>query len=431
MKRVFALSLTLALFVAACGPKARPAPTAAPTTHPVERQARILDAIWNAVNDQYVYKDFNGVDWKAAGDEARAKIESGLTDEAFVETIRAMIGKLPPGTVQWQTREERLASQTSDSQTYEGIGAFVAVRAEPTPRIILLAVMKDSPAAQAGLAAHDGILAVDGLAVKAEEGLGVIQRVRGPAGTTVTLSVKSPSETPRDVPVKRGKLTAGAELLGGTITGTNIAYFLFPTQPTDNMENDVLGALQTLSQAGPIEGIILDLRIARTGAQWPLGEMLTLFADGKLGSTYTRAGQELLEITGQDLFESQTLPLVMLVGPDTEGAPEVFAAAVQDAGRAKVVGLPTPGHVEGTAEVALPDGSRVFIASSSFVTLKGRDLGLKGVEPDEIVKADWDEVSDTDDPVIDQAVEIIRKLLYLINGVSNLGTSPDEAARTP
>ncbi|MBI3361986.1 MAG: PDZ domain-containing protein [Chloroflexi bacterium] len=381
-----------------------------PTTSSAERQLRVLDALWSAIDDQYVYKDFNGVDWKAAHDETRAKIESGLTDDEFVKAVRAMTGKLPAGTVQWQTREERIAGQTSNTQTYEGIGAFVSVRGAPKPHVILLSVMKDSPAAKAGLSAHDSIYAIDGVAVKAEEGLDVIQRVRGPAGTMVKLTVQSPGGSSRDVDVKRGQLTAGAELLGGTVTGTHIAYFLIPTQPPDKMADNLVAALQSMKQAGTIAGIILDLRIARTGAQWPLAEFLTLFGNGKLGNTYTREGEQPLDITGKDFFGSQAVPLVLLVGPDTEGAPEMLAGALQDISRAKVVGLPTLGEVEGTSETALPDGSRVFVASSSFVTAKGRDLGLKGVEPDEVVKSDWDEVSDTNDPVLDKAVEVVRKI---------------------
>jgi carboxyl-terminal processing protease len=408
MKTLFAIGL-LSLLLAACGGLGTPAPTVAPTASATDRQVRVFEMLWSSINDKYVYEDFNGVDWAAAGYETRAKIESGLTDEEFSEALREMIGQLPDGMVVWETREERLERQLSNTATYEGIGAFVSVRAEPEPHVVLLAVMEGSPAATAGLAAHDSIYAIDGSAVLAEEGLDVIDRVRGPAGSIVTLTVESPGGERHDVEVERGQLAIAAEVRAGTITQTNVAYFLVPTQAPDGMANTIAGAWQALSESRDLEGAILDLRIARTAGPWPLGELLSLFADGSVGSTYNREGEESLEITGQDLAGTQTLPLVIVVGPDTEGAPEVLAAALQDADRAQVVGLATPGEVEGTTETALPDGSRVFVASSSFITAEGTDVGLEGVTPDVVVEADWDEVSDVFDPVLDEAVRLIQE----------------------
>jgi carboxyl-terminal processing protease len=403
------LLLVLALLATACGPRATPAPTPAPTPDASARQLRVQQALWTAVNDNYVHDDFGGADWAAAGDAARAQIEAGLTNDEFEAAMRDMLAVLPAGTVIWETRAERLESQSADTSTYEGIGAFVAVRAEPEPRVILLAVMEDSPAQRAGLAAHDAIFAIDGEPVLAEEGLEVIQRVRGPAGSSVALTVQSPGGERREVAVERGQLTSTAQLLAGVITEADIAYFLLPTQPTEQMIDNILAAWQGMNESRALRGIILDLRIAHTGGQWPLGELLTLLGDGELGATYTREGEQPLEVTGQDFSGSQTLPLAVLVGPDTEGAPEVLAAALQASGRAQVVGLPTPGDVEGTTEIALPDGSRVFIAFSSYLTADGRDIGLEGVVPDEVVEADWDEVSDTFDPVLDAAVALLAE----------------------
>jgi C-terminal peptidase prc len=368
---------------------------------------QVFDALWGAVNEKYVYEDFNGVDWQALGDATRAGVEAGLTPEEFETAVREMLAELPDDTVAWETRQERLERQLANTATYEGIGAFVAVRAEPEPRIVLLAVIEGSPAETAGLAAHDSIFAIDGAPVLAEEGLDVIDRVRGPAGSVVTLTVQSPGAERRDVEVTRGQLSAVGGVRAGLITGTSIAYFLLPTQPPEDMVNTIAGGWQVMGQDRQLEGAIIDLRIARTAGPWPLAEMLTLFGDGVMGATYTREEETPLEIEGQDFAGTQTLPLVVLVGPDTEGAPEIFAGALRDIGRAQVVGLPTSGGIEGSSETALPDGSRVFIAASSFVTAKDVDLGLAGVQPDVQVDADWDEVSDVFDPVLDAAVELI------------------------
>jgi carboxyl-terminal processing protease len=101
------------------------------------------------------------------------------------------------------------------------------------------------------------------------------------------------------------------------------------------------------------------------------------------------------------------VPLVVLTGPDTEGTPEIFAAALQASGRAIVIGQDTPGSVQGFAEIALPDGSRMFLATSSYRTTTGVDLAAIGVTPDVVIDADWDSFTTTDDPVIEAALAYI------------------------
>lgn len=100
---------------------------------------------------------------------------------------------------------------------------------------------------------------------------------------------------------------------------------------------------------------------------------------------------------------------MLIVGPDIEGLVEIFAAALQDSGRATVIGLPAPGKFFGYQTVPLPDGSRLTFAVSSYQTDSGRDLGEFGVEPDVKADADWDEVDAENDPVIERAFEIILK----------------------
>ncbi len=372
-------------------------------------QTRTFEALWALVNENYVYEDFHGVDWQAVHEEYLAKVEAGLSADEFAEAMRAMLAKLPPGAAQWQTRAERIEQEMMDPTSYEGIGAYVAVRGEPEPRVILLSVMPDSPAEQAGLEAHDSILAIDGEPVRAEEGLDVIERVRGPAGSQVTLRVRSPGESPRDVVVTRGRVVASDTLRVALVSDENdIGYFLFPAAPYADLANDVARSLRELSDHSELKGLILDLRVATVGSGWPLAPMMALFANGYLGDMYTRADVRPLVVEGQNLGGSQELPLAILVGPDTEDSPEVFAAALQSVGRAIIVGMPTPGHVEGMSEYPLPDGSRVFLATSSYRTPDGREIGLTGVQPDIRVEADWDEVTFDRDPVRDAAIEALK-----------------------
>ena len=98
------------------------------------------------------------------------------------------------------------------------------------------------------------------------------------------------------------------------------------------------------------------------------------------------------------------MPLVILIGPDTQGLPEIFAGALSDAGRAILVGLPTPGAIQGYEDFPLPDGSRLFLATSSFRTHKGTDFASSGLQPDIVVNSDWDTVTSDSDPVLEAAI---------------------------
>ena len=135
---------------------------------------------------------------------------------------------------------------------------------------------------------------------------------------------------------------------------------------------------------------------------------MTLFHDGNIGEFYNSENQkELVSINGQDQFSSQTVPLVILVGQNTTGSPEIFSASLQDGGRAEIVGATTPGEIESTASFYLPNGSRVFIESASFRLPNGEEIGNSGVKPDVEVEAGWDQVLPDEDPVLDAGIELL------------------------
>jgi carboxyl-terminal processing protease len=367
----------LMLAAAACGIVRRPAPTATPppTSSATERHLRVFQAAWEAVRDQYVLPDYGGVDWDSVGETYRARIEAGVSDDEFVETMQALLGELPGNQALFQTRAERLEEETTDQSVYHGIGAFIAFREEPEPHVVVLAVVRDSPAEDAGLEPHDGIYAVDGVPFSLDDADTPAERIRGEPDSTVTLTVQTPGEARREVEIPRGEIRATDVLRGGLLSALNVAYYRVPVVSNSNLAAAISNDLLSISQRAELRGIILDLRVARSGTgQWPLGEMLTVFGDGDLGEFYTRTTSDTVSVRGQDAGGSQTLPLVLLVGRDTEGTPEIFAAALQGAGRAVLLGQPTPGAVEGFEEVALPDGSRMFLATSSFRTSGNLDL---------------------------------------------------------
>ena len=407
----FALACNLPAYTRLVARTPAPPPTQpAAASGDAERQQQIFEAVWEAVRDQHLDPTYGGVDWNAVGEEYRAKISAGLPADEFTQAMRDMLGKLPEGDASYQTRAERLEAESTDASQYQGIGAFIAFRVEPEPHVVILAVVEGSPAETAGLQAHDSIYAIDGEPIRADEAETVAQRIRGSANTSVTLTIQSPQSRRRDLTIPRGQITAADNVWAAVVPGAEVAYYRIPVVAGPDMADLIAQNLQQLAETSDLQGLILDLRVSYSGgAGWPLGPMLTLFGDGALGEFYTRTTTETVSVTGQDIGGSQTLPLIILIGPDTQGSSEIFAAALQGAKRATLVGLPTPGDVEGFSEISLADGSRLFLATSAFRTPDGADLAQSGLKPDIAVADDWDQFSADDDPVLAAAVEFLSK----------------------
>lgn len=374
-------------------------------------QIRVFDEMWTLLREHYVYGDLHGIAWNELRERYRPLVVNLLSRSDFPDTVRQMLAELPPLAARWETRDERIRLELEDPSAYEGIGAYVAFREEPAPRIILLSVMPGSPADRAGLRPHDAVTAVNGIPVRREEGPDAVSRIRGPAGEPVVLRVSSVDRAARDVIVERGRVQL-EEVLNtlsyGVLQPDRVGYLLFPRVSSETLVTETVGSLEELSAAGEVSGIILDLRIA-SGLRWPLVPLLSLFSDGDHGELYTAQGSQRISVEGYDLNGSQAVPLVVLIGPDTAGLPEVLAAALQARRRATVVGLSTPGDVESFVDFVLPDGSILSIMTSAYQSAAGREVGLDGVQPDVRASLDWDEVSERTDPVRNTAVSVLRR----------------------
>lgn len=379
-----------------------------PAYSPQEHQTRVFESMWTHLQDNYIYYESADVDWDSLNKKYLERIDAGLSNEQFTALIQELETELPSGSLTYQSRAERIEAETSDLSTYDGIGAFIGFSEDPVPHIILLSVIEGSPAEEAGLKAHDSIFKIDGNPVQLEEGVNAVNRIRGPAGSSVTLDVQSPGKPERSIELQRAKLTSTGTLEAKLIPDTNYGYILFPPIGYATLIADVQESLQSFTTNRTLEGLILDLRIAGSARGWPLQELLTLFHDGNIGEFYNSENQkELVSINGQDQFSSQTVPLVILVGQNTTGSPEIFSASLQDGGRAEIVGATTPGEIESTASFYLPNGSRVFIESASFRLPNGDEIGNSGVKPDVEVEAGWDQVLPDEDPVLDAGIELL------------------------
>ena len=414
--RVLRLIIVItSIFLSACGSLIKQVENAVredygPTYTAQERQTRTFEALWKYLTQNYIYYDSEHVNWKALHDKYSAQIKPDLTDKQFNDLINQLAAELPQGTLSYESRDERIKLDAADNSSYEGIGAIINFRPKEVPHIVILDVLAGSPAEKAGIKPHDSIYAIDGSPVLLEEGLNVVDRVRGPAGSQVILQVKTPGKDVRNVQVTRGKLVSSGKLTAYKVTGTNFGYILIPPINYTNLQQDVANALKDFATSKKLNGLIIDLRVANSSGGFPLENLLSLFQDGKIGEFYDNAKEtQALSVQGQNIFDSQTVPLVVLIGDSTSGFAEILAASLQAGNRATLIGQATTGSVENSSAFYLPDGSRVIIQTSSFRLANGTEIGINGVKPDITVDAGWDDVLPNADPVFDQAIKTLDK----------------------
>ena len=376
------------------------------------RHRRIFEQLWNTVNAQYVYPDFGGVDWAAVYAEFRARVDAGLSDEQFWQAMREMIDRLGDEHSTFltpsETQEEDALLQGDLS--YVGIGVYATAYPE-LRRAVILEVFPGGPADEAGLRPHDAILAIDGRAVVDADGVDNLDRLRESPGTPVTLRVKSPGAPPREVRLIRrrvdGALRASGRLLAADAGRGRIGYLMIPTLWDAEIEDSARQALTNLMADGPLDGLIVDMRINGGGISTNLLALLGFFTAGRHGEFAGRDQSRPLDVPAEPVGNSQDVPLIVLIGPDTESYAEVFSGVLRETERARLVGMPTPGNIETIYGYDFEDGSRAWIARETFIPNSGDDWETAGLQPDVTVDARWDEFSEGDDPHVAAALELL------------------------
>jgi carboxyl-terminal processing protease len=387
-------------------------PTAAPTSdaETTARHLRVFTRLWTIVRDNYLYPDYNGADWEAIGEEYRARVEAGLSDDEFWLLMDEMLRELnddhshflSPDAV---AEQERMRAGALD---YVGVG-FSASTLPDKGYAVILQVMPDSPASEAGLHSHDRILAVDGEPVCCDaEGYDFLYRIRGLENTTVELRVQTPGASPRTVTLTRTRIRGSLPIEAKRLEG-DVGYMLIPNFWDETLVEEARLALEDLTAEGRLQGLVIDMRVNPGGISTVLRGMLTYFADGDLGHFVSRKGKSPLQVKGRDIRGSQSVPLVVMVGRDTISFAEVFGGVLRESRGARIVGRTTEGNVETLHGYDFVDGSQAWIAEETFRPPSGTDWEETGIVPDVEIPLDWDEFTAEDDAQLKAAVELLSK----------------------
>ncbi len=264
--------------------------------------------------------------------------------------------------------------------SYKGIGAEVKVK---DGHVVIVAPFDGSPAQKAGLRPGEIILRVDGQDVAGLPLIQVVRRIAGEAGTRVTLTILNPaSEATRDVLLTRTTI-AIHHVTWQQLPGTKLAHLRlagFSEGVTDDLDR----ALRAIRGKG-LAGIILDLRDNPGGL---LNEAVGAASQFLAGGTVLQEKDAKGEITSVPVRSgglATEIPLVVLVNGGTASAAEILSGALQDAGRAELVGEKTFGTGTVLQRFPLPDGSALLLAVEEWLTPKGRVIWHQGIAPDRVV----------------------------------------------
>jgi C-terminal peptidase prc len=286
---------------------------------------------------------------------------------------------------------------------FVGVGIYGQADFE-RQRLIVVSTFPGSPAEYGGIQHHDSILLVDGQTIDED----FSDRLRGPQCSAVVLTVQSPGETPRDVMLVRyaiqGNVPIDARLVS-TVDGSKIGYIFIPSFFDETLPGQIENAL---NQFGPLDGLILDLRINGGGSSSVAYPIMEYFIQGRVGRFVSREDSRDLEIQPNEIQNSQTVPLVVMVSQDTASFGEIFAGVMQDSGRAQIVGETSPGNVEVMHGYEFQDGSQAWIADETFTSaFSDANWEETGIIPDVHAFAEWDTFYFETDPSIAAALGLL------------------------
>lgn len=403
------------LVLSACSASLPRGPSPTPTT-PIDLPIQTLnqlsdyDLLVRAIQTQYIDDKALGSDWQSAVNTYRGRVVQGIDTNQFYDTLEALLGTLHNDDL-LLARPSAISSAgtTPVTTTLSGIGVLASLPEPNKDRLLILSIYPQSPAAGAGLQAHDAIVKVNGQPVTYAGRGSVLASVRGASGTQVTLTVRTPGKAERDVQITRQSITSTGTTDARRIPNTNIGYILPNLDTPDIARLDLAQSLRDLSNVQTLDGLILDLRTAQSD-NFPLNDLLALFVNGQVGTGYTHSGSGKLLITGRNVAGSQELPLVIMVSDQTRGPAEAFAGILQDLGRARIAGNPTPGRAGISLPLMLPNtGAQLLIPSGEYRGQKNTSWYHSGVKPDITSDQPWESFTDQADPQLPQAIQALTR----------------------
>lgn len=331
-----------------------------------------------------------------------------LDEDALADGLYSgLMDSLGDPYAEYYTPEQWIALQNSTEGIYYGIGAYMK-KDTVTGYPQITGVIRDTPAEEAGILIDDYIYEVDGMDVFDMNLSDVTAMIKGPEGTTVSLTIiRASTGEELAMTLERRKVetpTVEYEMLEGNIGYISISEF-------DTVTVDQFAEALAMVKGNGAEGLILDLRGNPGGnlsAVVEIGRMLLpkgliVYTENKYGerNEYSCDGERCID-----------MPMMVLVNGGSASASEILAGAIKDYGVGTLLGTTTYGKGIVQRLIALDDGSAIKLTVSHYYTPLGNDIHKVGIVPDIELEFDADAYAeDQTDNQLDRAVELLQQKL--------------------
>ena len=369
-------------------PTAIPAPDNLQIPQGVPEEIATVWEVWSLLTEQHV---------------DRRDFDSSVFDEAAVRGLIEGLGDPHSGYVP----PEAFEIENQDLYgSFEGIGARVEMR--PDGKLLIVAPIKGSPAEAAGLKPGDLVLEVNGESIVGLSLLEAVNKIRGPKGSEVRLLVKHLTEASEvEITVVRDTIPLDSVLVRSR-PEDRFAHIRLSTFYANTAE-ELAQAIREAQNNGA-EGLILDVRDNPGGLLSSVIDVTSMFLEDGSLILYELDGEgDRDNHMARRAGEFADIPLVVLANGYSASASEIVVGALQDHGRAPVVGSTTFGKGSVNILRRLSNGGGLYMTIAKWYTPNGRLIEGNGVEPDHEVTSRDKQTADTSQ--FEKAVEVMEELV--------------------
>ncbi|MGB3241174.1 MAG: carboxyl-terminal processing protease CtpA [Geitlerinemataceae cyanobacterium] len=353
-----------------------------PPAFALTEEQKLVSEVWRIVNRSYVDESFNHQNWWTVRLEA---LKTRMDDrrQAY-DTIEKMLARLDDPFTRLLRPEQYKTLQISTSGELTGVGLQISVDAQ-TKVLMVVSPIAGTPADLAGIQSGDRILNIDGVATTILTLDEAAARMRGPIGSHVVLQVERQLDASiENIDLVRDRIALNPVYaqLQSVDDSEQIGYIRL-SQFSANAAEEMKQTIQNLEAQGA-DAYILDLRSNPGGLLQAGIEIARMWLDDST-IVYTVNRQSILDSFDANKSALTADPLVVLVDRGTASASEILAGALQDNGRATLVGERTFGKGLIQSLFDLSDDSGLAVTVAKYETPNHRDINKLGIEPDVVV----------------------------------------------
>jgi carboxyl-terminal processing protease len=351
-------------------------------------------------------------------ERVRANYVREVDDADLVKfAINGMLTSLDPHS-SYMDAKDFTDMQVQTRGEFGGLGLEVTLEND---FVKVISPIDDTPASRAGIQAGDFITHIDGMQIRGVTLNEAVEKMRGPVGTPVTITIVRPGlDKPKDYVLNRAliKVESVKYEVKGDVGYIRISSF------NEQTETGIEQAFATIHKkaGGALKGYVLDLRNNPGGLLDQSISVSDAFLErGEIVSTRGRDPQDIQRYTARSGDDTGGLPVVILVNGGSASASEIVAGALQDQGRATIIGTLSFG--KGSVQTIIPLGSgegALRLTTAKYFTPSGRSIQAHGIEPD------WEVHAKPKDSDEEKELELRRRSEASLPGHLD-GQDPSEA----